>query len=133
MLRAARRGVAVEIIMPARSDVPLVRLVNRSYYVALLKGGVKVYEREGSILHAKVMLIDSSWAVVGSANLDQRSFHRNYEVSVIVASPEFGQQVEELFSAELAASRPILLAEHERRSWLVRWLEWLLLPLNWFL
>jgi cardiolipin synthase len=137
MLRAARRGVAVEIILPARSDVPLVRLVNRSYYAALLEGGVRVYEREGSILHAKVMLIDRSWAVIGSANLDQRSFHRNYEVSVIVASAEFGQQVEELFSAELAASRVIQLAEHERRSWLVRWLvrwlEWLLLPLNWFL
>ena len=133
MLRAARRGVAVEIILPAHSDVPLVRLINRSYYSVLLKGGVKVFEREGVILHAKVMLIDSSWAVVGSANLDQRSFHRNYEVSVIVASPEFGRQVEELFSAELACSRPILLAEHERRSWLIRGLEWLLQPLNWFL
>jgi cardiolipin synthase A/B len=133
MLRAVRRGVEVEIILPARSDVPLVRLVNRSYYAALLKGGIKVFEREGAILHAKVMLIDSSWAVVGSANLDQRSFHRNYEVSVIVASPEFGRQVEELFSAELACSRPILLLEHERRHWLIRWLEWLLLPLNWFL
>ena len=133
MLRAVRRGVTVEIILPARSDVPLVRLVNRSYYAALLKGGIKVYEREGAILHAKVMLIDSSWAVVGSANLDQRSFHRNYEVSVIVASPEFGRQVEELLSAERACARPIVLAEHERRSWLIRWLEWLLLPLNWFL
>ena len=133
MLRAVRRGVTVEIILPARSDVPLVRLVNRSYYAVLIKGGVKVYERQGTILHAKVMLIDSSWAVVGSANLDQRSFHRNYEVSVIVASPEFGRQVEELFSAELACSRPILLLEYERRRWLVRWLEWLLLPLNWVL
>jgi cardiolipin synthase len=133
MLRAARRGVEVEVILPARSDVPLVRLVNRSYYVALLKGGIKVYERQGAILHAKVMLIDSSWAVVGSANLDQRSFHRNYEVSVIVASAEFGRQVEELFRFELSSSRAIVLAEHERRSWLVRWLEWLLLPLNWFL
>ena len=133
MLRAARRGVVVEIILPARSDVPLVRLVNRSYYAALLKGGIRVFEREGAILHAKVMLVDSSWAVVGSANLDQRSFHRNYEVSVIVASAEFGRQVEELFNAEMACSRPILLPEHERRRWLIRWLEWLLLPLNWFL
>ena len=133
MLRAVRRGVEVEIILPAHSDVPLVQLVNRSYYAALLKGGIKVYEREGAILHAKVMLIDGSWAVVGSANLDQRSFHRNYEVSVIVASPEFGRQVEELFSAELSCSRPVVLSEHERRSWLIRWLEWLLLPLNWFL
>lgn len=133
MLRAARRGVTVEIVLPARSDVPLLRLVNRSYYGVLLNGGVKVYERQGEILHAKVMLIDSSWAVIGSANLDQRSFHRNYEVSVIVASQEFGRQVEELFAAELSASQPIGLPEHERRSWLVRWLEWLLLPLNWFL
>jgi cardiolipin synthase len=133
MLRAVRRGVEVEIILPERSDVPLLRLVNRSYYAALLKGGIKVYERQGTILHAKVMLIDSSWVVLGSANLDQRSFHRNYEVSVIVASPEFGRQVEELWTAELACSRPLVLSEHERRGWLVRWLEWLLLPLNWFL
>lgn len=133
MLRAVRRGVAVEIILPARSDVPLVRLVNRSYYTILIKGGVKVFERDGAILHAKLMLIDRSWAVVGSANLDQRSFHRNYEVSVIVASREFGSQVEELLTAELACSRLIVLAEHERRGWLVRGLEWLLLPLNWFL
>lgn len=133
MFRAARRGVSVEIILPARSDVPLLRLVNRSYYGVLLKGGIQVYERQGAILHAKVMLIDSSWAVIGSANLDQRSFHRNYEVSVIVASPEFGRQVEELFLTELSASQPIVLSEHERRSWLIRGLEWLLLPLNWFL
>lgn len=133
MLRAVRRGVTVEIVLPARSDVPLVRLVNRSYYAALLRGGIKVYERQGAILHAKVMLIDSSWAVIGSANLDQRSFHRNYEVSVIVVSPEFGRQVEELFVAELSASQPMVLSEHEQRSWLIRWLEWLLLPLNWFL
>lgn len=133
MLRAVRRGVEVEIILPARSDVPLVRVVNRSYYSVLLKGGIKVYEREGAILHAKVMVIDRSWVVVGSANLDQRSFHRNYEVSVIVASPEFGAQVEELFVEELSSSRPIVLFEHERRSWLIRILERLLLPLNWFL
>jgi cardiolipin synthase len=133
MFRAARRGILVEIILPAQSDVLLLRLVNRSYYAALLKGGIKVYERQGGILHAKVMLIDSSWAVIGSANLDQRSFHRNYEVSVIVASQEFGRQVEELFVTELSASQLIILSEHERRSWLTRWLEWLLLPLNWFL
>lgn len=133
MLRAVRRGVEVEIILPAQSDVPLVRLVNRSYYCALLKGGIKVFERQGAILHAKLMVIDSSWVVLGSANLDQRSFHRNYEVNVIVASAEFGRQVEELFRAELASSRLVLLSEHERRSWLIRWLEWLLLPLNWFL
>lgn len=133
LLRAVRRGVDVEIILPAQSDVPLLRLVNRSYYTTLLKGGVKVYEREGTILHSKVMLVDSSWVVVGSANLDQRSFHRNYEVNVIVASAEFGGQVAELFTAERYCSRPMLVDEHERRGWLIRFLEWLISPINWFL
>lgn len=133
MLRAARRGVRVQLILPALSDVPLVRLVNRSSYATLLKGGIEVYEREGTILHAKVMLIDSDWAVIGSANLDQRSFHRNYEVSVIVASAEFGRQVEALLTEELACSRPIVLSEHEQRGWRIRLLERLLAPLSWFL
>ncbi len=77
LLRAAARGVRVQLILPAKNDVPLVRLVSRSYYTPLLKGGIEIFEREGTVLHAKVMLIDESWAVIGSANLDQRSFHRN--------------------------------------------------------
>lgn len=133
LLRAVRRGVRVLLILPAESDVPLVRLVNRSYYATLLKGGVELCERQGTILHAKVMLIDNTWAVIGSANLDQRSFHRNYEVSVIVSSPSFGKQVAELFLAERAGSQPVSLAEHERRGWPIRLLERLLAPLGWFL
>lgn len=133
MLRAVRRGVDVEVILPSRSDVPLLRLVNRSYYNVLLKGGVKVYERQGTILHSKVMLADSAWAMVGSANLDQRSFHRNYEVNVVVANAEFGRQIAAVFAAERKCSRLMLIDEHERRSWLVRFLEWLLMPIAWFL
>jgi cardiolipin synthase len=133
LFRAVRRGVLVQLILPAHSDVPLVRLINRSYYGALIKGGIEVYEREETILHAKIMIIDSSWSVIGSANLDQRSFHRNYEVNVIAASLGFGQQVEQLFAADLACSRPIDLAEYEGRSLLVRLLERLTAPLSWFL
>lgn len=133
LLRAARRGVQVQLILPERSDVPLVRLANRSSYATLLKGGIEVYERQGTILHAKLMAIDASWAAIGSANLDQRSFHRNYEVSVIVASSTFGMQLQALLDEELAASRPVVLAEHERRGWLIRLLERLISPLGWFL
>ncbi|HTY20304.1 MAG TPA: phospholipase D-like domain-containing protein [Geobacteraceae bacterium] len=133
LLRAAARGVAVQLILPAKSDVPIVGLVGRSYYTPLLKGGIEIFEREGTVLHAKVMLIDDSWAVVGSANLDQRSFHRNYEVNVIVNSQEFGGQVAEMFSEDLKRSRRILIEEHERRGWLVRLLEWLCAPISWFL
>ena len=133
LLRAARRGVRVQLILPAQSDVPLVRLVNRSSYATLIKGGIEIFELGGTILHGKVMLIDDSWSVIGSANLDQRSFHRNYEINVIASSPAFGQQVAEMFADDLAASRPITLDEHESRGFGVRLLERLIAPLNWFL
>jgi cardiolipin synthase A/B len=133
LLRAAGRGVRVQLILPAKNDVPLVRLVSRSYYAPLLKAGIEIFEREGTVLHAKVMLIDDSWAVIGSANLDQRSFHRNYEVNVIVDSPAFGRQVAEMFGEDLAKSRRIRIEEHERRGWLVRMLEWFAEPVSWFL
>jgi cardiolipin synthase len=133
LLRAAARGVRVQLILPAKNDVPLVRLVSRSYYTPLLKGGIEIFEREGTVLHAKVMLIDDSWVVIGSANLDQRSFHRNYEVNVIVDNPAFGRQVADMFNEDLARSRRIIIAEHERRGWLLRLLERFCAPVSWFL
>jgi len=133
LLRAVRRGVKVELILPAKSDLPLVRLVNRISYATLIKGGIEIFEREGTILHGKVMLIDGKWSVIGSANLDQRSFHRNFEVNVIVSSTGFGQQVDEMFSEDLALSRQISLEEHEGRGIIVRTLEKLISLLNWFL
>jgi cardiolipin synthase len=133
LLRAAGRGVRVQLILPAKNDVPLVRLVSRSYYTPLLKGGIEIFEREGTVLHAKVMLIDESWAVIGSANLDQRSFHRNFEVNVIVDNPAFGQQVADMFREDLARSRRIIIEEHERRGWLVRLMERFCAPVSWFL
>lgn len=133
LLRAAGRGVKVQLVLPAVSDVPLVRLVSRSYYAPLLKGGIEIYERQETMLHAKVMLIDGRWGVVGSANLDQRSFHRNYEVNVIVDSRKFGPQVAEMIDQDLIRSRRIELAEHERRGWLVRLGERLCAPVSWFL
>lgn len=133
LLRAAGRGVRVQLILPAKNDVPLVRLVSRSYYAPLLREGIEIYEREGTVLHAKVMLIDDDWAVIGSANLDLRSFHRNYEVNVIADSPAFGGQVAAMFAEDLARSRRIEIEEHERRGWVVRFLERFCSPVSWFL
>lgn len=133
LLRAARRGVKVELILPAQIDIPLVRVVNRSSYATLIKGGIEIFEREGTILHGKVMLIDGRWSVIGSANLDQRSFHRNFEVNVIVSSSDFGRQVDEMFCEDLLLSRRILLEEHEKRGVIVRIMEKMISLLNWFL
>jgi cardiolipin synthase len=133
LLRAAERGVRVQLVLPAKSDVPLVSLLSRSTYGLLLKGGIEIYERKGTVLHAKVMLIDDYWGVIGSANLDQRSFHRNYEVNVIVDSREFGWQMAGMFADDLALSRRVLLEEHERRGLFVRVMERLCAPVSWFL
>ncbi len=133
LLRAVKRGVVVQLILPAVSDVPLVRLVSRGTYSPLLRGGIKIYELEGTVLHAKVMLIDSCWAIIGSANLDQRSFHRNYEMNLIVDSRSFGSQVEGMLAEDLSRSRRVVLEEHERRGFVVRLLEWLVAPIRWFL
>jgi cardiolipin synthase len=133
MLRAAGRGVRVQLVLPAKSDVPIVKLISRGSYSVLLRGGVEIYERQGTVLHAKVMLIDDCWTVIGSANLDQRSFHRNYEINVIVDSQAFGREVAAMFAEDLARSRRVVLAEHEQRGFLVRQLEKLCSPLSWFL
>jgi len=133
LLRSVKRGAKVQLIFPAKIDVKLVGLVNRSSYATLIKGGIEVFERGGTMLHGKVMLIDGRWSVVGSANLDQRSFHRNYEVNVLVSSPAFGEQVDEMFEDDLALSRRISLEEHERRGFAIRLLERLVAPISWFL
>lgn len=133
LLRAAGRGVRVQLVLPDKSDVPLVSLISRSSYALLLKGGIEIFERQGTVLHAKVMLIDDCWAVIGSANLDQRSFHRNYEVNVIVDSREFGREVAGMIGEDLKMSRRIVFEEHERRGLVVRMMERFCAPISWFL
>ena len=133
LLRAARRGVMVRLLLPARSDVPLVRLVGRSYYGALLRKGVEIRELEGEILHAKVMLIDGDRTVIGSANLDQRSFHRNYELNGIIDDVRFGKQIKRMLLKDFAVSRKITPEDHERRGVITRILERAIDLFGWFL
>lgn len=133
LLRAAGRGVQVRLLLPHKNDVPLVRLVSRTCYAQLLKNGIQIFELDSAVLHAKVLLIDESWVMVGSANVDQRSFHRNYELNVVVDCPEFGIQVAEMLESDLLGARQIVLDEHERRGWSIRCLERLFSPVSWFL
>lgn len=133
LLRAVRRGVSVRLLLPARSDVPLVLLLGRSSYTTLLRGGVEIYELDREILHAKVMLIDAERTVIGSANLDQRSFHRNYEINCIVDNTRFGGQIRKLLLEEIGSSRQVELDAHERRGILVRVMERFVGLFGWFL
>jgi cardiolipin synthase len=133
LLRAAGRGVRVRLLLPARNDVPLIRLVGMSYYSTLLKGGIEIYELEHEILHAKVMLIDGERTVIGSANLDQRSFHRNFEINGIIDNNAFGRQIRLMLEQNFRDSRPVSLEDHERRGVLSRVLEKMVSLFGWFL
>ncbi|MDX9841441.1 MAG: phospholipase D-like domain-containing protein [Desulfobulbus sp.] len=133
LLRAVQNGVQVQLMLPSVSDLPLVQVASRAWLRPLLQAGVEVYQRQGTILHAKVMLIDEAWATIGSANLDQRSFHRNYELNAVIDSHVFGAQVQRMFTDDLDRSRQLVLDEYERAGWLVRLLAWLLTPLGRFL
>ena len=133
LLRAVKRGAIVRMILPSISDVPLIQTMSRAYLKPLIEAGVEIFERQGTILHAKVMLIDDRWVTLGSANLDFRSFHRNYEINVIIDSHAFGAQMAALFNEELEKSRRLTLSDNARRSRFERLLEWLLTPWSRFL
>ncbi len=84
MCHTARRGVAVDLIVDQESNKPLVQLAQQSYYDVMLKAGVRIHRHTGSFLHAKHLSVDDAVALIGSSNLDIRSFALNAEVSVLI-------------------------------------------------
>jgi cardiolipin synthase len=121
---AARRGVGVEMVLPGRSDFALVLHAGRSYYTQLLEAGVKLYEMEHAMMHAKTAVIDGVFSTVGSSNLDWRSLVANNELNVIVLGEAFGTQLEALFVKDREASVAVDLQRWEQRGLPQRALEW---------
>ena len=122
--RAVRRGVRVRLLLPSRhTDSSAVRYAGRSDYTSLLKAGVEIYEFAPSRLHAKTMVVDGSWASVGSTNLDRRSFNWNYEVNLNVFNKDFASLLENIFERDLARSQRVTLAQWKKRPWSERVLE----------
>jgi len=93
LTNAARRGLNVEIIVPAEVDSIMVRHASRSAYDDLLKAGVKVGHFHGGMLHTKSLVIDDDVSLVGTVNMDMRSFHLNLEVTMIVYDDTFNEQL----------------------------------------
>jgi cardiolipin synthase len=132
LARAVReRGVDVSIITPGeRTDHMLTRLSSRSLYGELLEAGAKIYEYQPAMNHTKSMVVDGVWAVIGSTNLDSRSFGLNDEVNVGVPDPEVARRLEADFETDLRRSRPISYEEWKERPWWERpgeWFGWLLI------
>ncbi|MDE2319119.1 MAG: hypothetical protein KGK02_05395 [Rhodospirillales bacterium] len=113
---AARRGVDVRIIVPSRSTSGTAIAAGRADYGELLKAGVKIYERQGVVLHAKTAVIDGIWSVVGSSNLDWRSTISNNEIDAVVIGHSFGQQMEAMFQNDEAHSSQVTLQAWQHRG-----------------
>jgi cardiolipin synthase len=121
---AAKRGVDVRIILPSHTDFWAVFHAGRSHYGELLRAGVKIYERQGPLLHSKTVTIDGVWSVIGSTNLDWRSFVHNNEIDAVVLGDRFTQEMLAMFEEDLAQSRAIDLDRWERRPLGMRMKEW---------
>jgi cardiolipin synthase A/B len=111
---AVLRGVDVRIILPNRPDHQMVYLCSFSYYSELQAVGIKLYRYQPGFTHQKVILIDQNIAGVGTANLDNRSFFLNFEVTAFVADLEFVQTVESMLIEDLKMSRLVDTSEQQR-------------------
>jgi len=112
LAEAARAGVDVRVLLPAHNNWPLVGTVSRTGYRGLLDAGVRLFEWQGPMVHAKTAVADGIWSRVGSSNLNAWSLLGNWEVDVGVLDADFAQQMEGLFLADLASSVEIVLPGH---------------------
>jgi len=131
LVRAIRdRGVEVKIITPGRhADHLLTRRSSRRLYGELLRAGATIFEYQPTMLHAKVLIVDGVWSVVGSTNFDNRSFGLNDEVNLGAYCPELAARLQEDFARDLAASRQVNYSAWRRRPLVERGQElvgWLL-------
>ena len=104
---SARRGVVTTVIFPARNDSWIVGAASRSYYSDLLAAGVNIYEYEGGLLHTKSLTLDGEITLIGSANMDRRSFDLNYENNILFYDPALTAEMRRRQDAYLASSHPV--------------------------
>lgn len=121
---AARRGVDVQLVLPSVTDFQPVYYAGCSYYDEMLEAGVRIHELQGSMLHAKTAVIDGVMSTVGSSNLDYRSFAGNNELNAVILDEGFGQSMEQMFAADVKASRQVTLAAWRQRPLWERIKEW---------
>ena len=112
----AYRGVKTTIIFPARNDSWVVGAASRSYYAALLEAGVEIYEYVGGLLHAKTLTVDGQVALVGSANMDRRSFDLNYENNILLVDQGATADLYQRQQTYLSSARPVTAEDLARLS-----------------
>ena len=123
---AAHRGVAISILIPSVTTDAGVEYVvqetHRELFDGLLEVGVKLYEYRPALLHTKMMVIDGTWATVGSTNFDNRAMAINDELNVVTYDPAVAKRLEEIFAEDLTYARPLTREALKNRSWLGRFI-----------
>lgn len=118
LTRAAARGVDVRLLLPGITDVPLVRHAGHGYFATLLEQGVRIFEYQPAVLHAKTMVVDRHVAMVGSTNIDFRSFHLNAECNLLLLDDVVAGTLQDRFELDLADAVEITPGAWRKRS---RW------------
>jgi cardiolipin synthase len=127
---AASRGVDVRLLISEKNDHPWLVVVGRSYYGQLLAAGVRIFEYSVGINHAKVMLADDRWGMIGSANLDYRSMRLNFELNLLFHSVEHNGELARIFEHDFRLCQEIDAAVFARRPFRRKFMEAALRPLS---
>jgi len=117
---AVRRGVQVEILVPHKSDHWLVDAASKSWYWDLLQGGIHIWETTESFIHAKQVTVDGEVALIGSANMDERSFRLNFEISLMIFDSKKVNGLEENFTSKRSEAKALQLSDFSNQSLLSR-------------
>ena len=108
---AAMDGVDVRLLVPRTSDIPMVRALSRIGYRSLLEAGVRIFEWNGTMLHAKTAIADERWSRVGSTNLNIASWMGNYELDTVIENEEFARAMRQMYLDDLSNATEIVLHE----------------------
>ena len=129
LVKAVQRHVDVRLLLPGvNNDQPMTKSAGRAAYGKMLEGGVKIFEYEPAMIHAKSMVVDGLFSMFGSSNFDSRSSEINEELDVVVYDETFGHQMETVFEKDLGQSREYTLQQFKSRSLWERTTEWVMLP-----
>ena len=113
---SAMRGVDVRIMLPSVSDTPLLDVCTESYLGRLLSAGVKIYKYNGNFMHCKTIVADDNLSIIGSANLDERSFNQNFEVNAFIYDKNTAEKCRQLFEDDIKSCIPYTYKEWDKRS-----------------
>lgn len=116
LIQARYRGVQVQIVLPTRSDAPIVLWAGRSFYDELLAVGIEIYELDAGMLHSKIMTVDDRFCVIGSANMDIRSFRLNFEVTAAVYDSAIAAEQAAVIEKHCASARRVTVRDARSRT-----------------